>query len=267
MWYIIIGLIILGLITSFFEWLSDLVGGALPLIIIIAVLVTSYLAFSWEGVFTVIAIAVVGAIVIGLLKKAGIYVNDKVEAHDKRAKETAQIKQQTQAEQITHNNDAALMQELAKNCTWLGYMDAQMWAAKLSNFVGRSYSTSFEEVTSNFAKQIEQQYILQNDDWFEPYKLYVLNHPGGSTVTKMIAEVDCPQLKMTHCTPDGDLINTWLMRGTKAISRDVPALFNVTFIKDINENLFTPTLYLKKLYSVAETAEDNHVEEISFDDL
>ena len=265
--YIIIGLIILGLIISVFEWLSDLVGGALHLIIIIAVLVIAYLAFSWEGVFVVIAISVVGAIIIGLLKKAGVYVSDKVEAHDKRVKETAKIQQQMQTEQITHNNDTALMQELTKNCTWLGYMNEEKWVAKLPNFVGRCYSTSFKQITSNYAKQIEQQYILQNDDWFEPYKLYVLNHPGGSTVTKMMAEVDCPQLKMTHCTPNGDLINTWLMRRTKAISKDVPALFNVTFIKDINENLFTPTPYLKKLYDITETADKPCVEEIDFDDL
>ena len=39
MWYIIVAIIILGIIGAIFEWLSDLVGGAGPLIVIIRHLV------------------------------------------------------------------------------------------------------------------------------------------------------------------------------------------------------------------------------------
>lgn len=278
--YIFILLIIIGIIVSLLGWLANLVGGAGNLIIIVVVLAAAYLVFSWEGVFTVIGVAVVGLLIIrllgragtflvGQLGRAGTFLSRKLEQHDNMARETAMIKRQTQAERQTHENDQALMEELNKNCFWLGCMNADKWKKKLPNFVGKNYSTSFDTITANFAKQIEQQHIIQNNDWFEPYMLYVLDHPGGSTVTKMLNEVNCPQLKMTHITPDGDLINTWLVRGTKRVSKDVPELFRMTFIKDINENVFTPTEYLKKLYGdkSSNSRNDAHVEEINFDDL
>ena len=269
MTYIIIALVVLGIIVSLFKWLSDLVGGAGKLIVIIIILVASYLVASWEGVLTAAVIATIGYIAVRLLGKAGKYIGNQVEQHDKNKRETAKINQQTQQAKQIQSNDAALMNELSKNCFWLGYMSREMWLKKLPNYANRQYSTDFNTITSNFAKQIEQQHIVQNDDWFEPFKLYVLNHPGGSTVTKMLHEVNCPQLKMTHSTPDGDLLNTWLMRGTKKANKDVPALFSATFIKEMNENVFTPTAYLQKLYGVntGASTEGNHATEISFDDL
>ena len=268
MWYIIIGIIVLGLLGSFFSWLSDLVGGAKRLFTIIVILLVTFLAFSWVGVLAVIGIGVGGCIIVGLLCRAGEFIGETVEEHDKQVKETAKIKQETETAKQVHENDNALIEELNKNCFWLGCMDVEAWKKKLPNYVDRLYSSSFEKITMNFARQIEQQHIIQNDDWFEPYKLYVLKHPGGSTVTKMLNEVNCPQLKMTHITPDGDLINTWLVRGTKRVSKDVPELFRMTFIKDINENVFTPTEYLKKLYlEIDETSTESHVEEIDFNDL
>ena len=109
---------------------------------------------------------------------------------------------------------------------------------------------------------------MQNNDWFEPFKLYILNHPGGSTVTKMLHEVNCPQLRMTHSTPDGDLLNTWLIRGTKKENKDVPALFSSTFIKEMNESVFTPTPYLQKLYGNSDEAQEvNHVTEFDINEL
>lgn len=269
MWYIIGGIIILGSIVSLFEWLSDLVGGAGELIVIIIILVASFLVGSWAGVLAVAAIAAIGYIIVKLFGKAGKYVGDRLEQHDKSKKETAHINQKTQADKQMHNNDAALMEELSKNCYWLGYMSEEMWFEKLPNYANRQYSTDFRTITSNFAKQIEQQHILQNSDWFEPFKLYVLNHPGGSTVTKMLHEVNCPQLKMTHLTPDGDLLNTWLVRETQKANKDVPALFSSTFIKEMNESVFTPTAYLQKLYGGNNDGfqEVNHATEFDFDDL
>lgn len=269
MLYIIVGLIILGIIVSIFKRLSELVGGTGNLIVIIIILVASFLVGGVAGIFVVAAIFVVVCVVIGLLGIAGKYVGDQVEQHDKSKRETAQINQKIQEDMQIHNNDRALMEELSKNCYWLGYMSDEMWEKKLPNYVGRQYSTDFRTITSNFAKQIEQQHILQNNDWFEPFKLYVLNHPGGSTVTKMLHEVNCPQLRVTHSTPDGDLLNTWLVRGTQKANKDVPALFSSTFIKEMNESVFTPTPYLQKLYSgTNEKAQEvNHVTEINFDDL
>ena len=269
MWYIIGGLIALGIIVSIFRWLADLVGGAGKLLVIIIILVAAFLVGSWVGVLAVALIWAIGYVIVNLLRKAGKYVGEQVEKHDRRKRETAQIIQRTQADKQRHNNDTALMGELSKNCYWLGYMDDRMWIKKLPNYVNRKYSTDFRTITRNFAKQIEQQHILQNNDWFEPFKLYLLNHPGGATVTKMLHEVNCPQLMMTHSTPDGDLVNTWLVRGTKKANKDVPALFSATFIEEMNESVFTPTPYLQKLYgcSNVESQEVKHVTEISFDDL
>ncbi|MCD7763020.1 MAG: hypothetical protein LUI14_07440 [Lachnospiraceae bacterium] len=264
--YIIIAIIAIGLVVALVKWLVGVIAQIWPFLIAAAVLVISYFAFSWAGVLTVIAVAAA----VALIWVIGRSIKETIEKHDRMKNETAKIKKQTQSEQIIHDNDSALLQELQNNCIWLGYMDEKGWKAKLPNFADKSYSTSFEEITANFAKQIQQQYILQNDDWFEPYKKYVLNNPGGSTVTKMMEEVDCPQLKMTHYVKDGDLINTRLMKGTNKKNMDVPALFNVTFIKDMNENLFTPTPYLVKLYGSAEETEEvkvNHTEELNFDDL
>lgn len=269
MWYIIGAIIILGIIGAIFEWLSDLVGGAGPLIVIIIILVVLSVFGLWPYALGFLAICIVGYIIVSLIGKAGKYVGDQVEQHDRSKREIAQINQKTQQDKQMHSNDAALMEELSKNCYWLGFMSDEMWLKKLPNYANRQYSTDFRTITSNFAKQIEQQHILQNEDWFEPFKLYVLNHPGGSTVTKMLHEVNCPQLKMTHSTPDGDLLNTWLMRGTKKANKDVPALFSATFIKEMNESVFTPTPYLQKLYgnNGGSSEEINHATEIDFNDL
>jgi hypothetical protein len=269
MWYIIIGLLVLGIIVSVFQWLSDLVGGAGPLIVIIIIIVVLSVFGLWPYALGFAAICLVGYAIIKVIGKAGKYVGDQVEQHDRSKKETAQINQKTQQDKQIQNNDAALMEELSKNCCWLGYMSEEKWIEKLPNYANRQYSTDFRTITSNFAKQIEQQHILQNNEWFEPFKLYVLNHPGGSTATKMLHEVICPQLKMTHCTPDGDLLNTRLVRGTQKGNKDVPALFESHFIKEMNESVFTPTAYLQKLYggNAEGSQKDNHVVEYDINDF
>lgn len=263
--YIIVGLIVLGILG----WLAEEVGGIVPLLIIVGLIIVLSVFGLWPYALKFAAICTVGYAIVKLLGKAGKYVGDQVEQHDKNQKETAKINQKTQADKQMHTNDAALMEELSKNCYWLGYMNDEMWLKKLPNYADKQYSTDFRTITSNFAKQIEQQHIIQNNDWFEPFKLYILNHPGGSTVTKMLHEVNCPQLKITHSTPDGDLLNTWLVRGTQKANKDVPALFSSTFIKEMNESVFTPTPYLQKLYGGNNEGnqEINHATEISFDDL
>lgn len=264
MMYIIIIIIILSIIA----WLAEEVGGMLPLIGIVVLIIVLSVFDLWPYALKFAAICTVGYAIVKLLEKAGKYVGNQVEQHDKSQKEQAKIYQKTQTDMQKHNNDVALMEELSKNCYWLGYMNDDMWRRKLPNYVNRQYSTDFSTITKNFAKQIEQQHILQNNDWFEPFKLYVLKHQGA-TVTKMLHEVNCPQLKMTHATPDGDLLNTWLVRGTQKANRDVPALFSSTFIKEMNEYVFAPTPYLRKLYedNNGETEKVNHATEMDFDDL
>ncbi len=264
MWYIIMGLIIIAIIYGIFMGLAELVGGVVPLIIIIVALILSFLAFSWKGVF-----AVVGAvIVIALLIKTGEYLKKIIKEHDDSARETARITQETQAKQLVHDNDAALLNELNKNCHTLGYMNATMWRIQLPNFVEKKYSSSFEDITKKFAEQMENQYILKNKDWFEVYKIYIVQHSGGRTVSQMLSEVNCPQLKKTHCTPNVDLLNMQLEKGLEKESKDIPALFNRTYIEKINEYLYTPTKYLEKLYNTnLSTNDDMQKKEINYDDL
>lgn len=247
---------IIGILGDLFSSLADLVGGPVQLIAIIVVFIVAFLAFSWAGVFVIL----LGTFIV---KKLGAML----EEHDKQANEVARIQRETQNEKMIHNNDFTLMQELKNSCMQLGYMNAEKWQEKLPNFKNRTYSTSFQEITTNFAKQIEFQYLWQNDDWFDVYKRYVVEHPVGSTVTKMLAEVDCPALKMTHTVEDGDLINTMLQRGTIRKSQDVPPLFSATFIAGVNEYLYKPTPYLQRLYSNVTSATEKHTEEINFEDL
>lgn len=262
--YIIVGLILLGIIYAIFEKLADVVGGAGTLIAIIVILAIAYFAFSWRGVFGVIG----AAILIALFGSAGTFISNTVKTHDKEMKETAKIKQKTQSNKEMHDNDTALRNELEMNCRWLGFMSEQMWLAKLPNYANKKYSTSFADITKNFATQMEQQNIRQNDDWFQPFLMYVIAHPG-STVTKMLNEVSCPQFHATHVTPNGDILNTRMIKGTQKVNKDVPPLFTQCFIKDMNEFVFSPTKYALKLYSTGSSSSEtiSHKEEIDFDDL
>ncbi len=266
MWLIIIGIII---VIAIIGWLAEMVGGILPLIKIVGLIIILSVFGLWPYALGFAAVCIVLFKILAAFGSAGKYVGDQIEQHDRNKKETAQIYQKTETEKLVHKNDAALMEELSKNCYWLGYMSDDMWRKKLPNYADKQYSTDFSTITANFSKQIEQQHIIQNNDWFEPFKLYILDHPGGSTVTKMLHEVNCPQFKMTHFTPDGDLLNTWLVRGTQKANKDVPALFSSAFIKEMNESVFTPTPYLQKLYGRNNTKslEIKHTKEISFDDL
>lgn len=261
--YIVIGiiiLIILGAIISSIHEVIGWVGFA-----IIGFFILAFLAFSWTGVFVVICVVLAGFII----KVVASHIGNAVKQHDDKNIEMATINKQTQETKITNENDRALMEELENNCGWLGYMNSQMWRQKLPNYANRRYTTTFEYITMNFAKQIEQQYILQNMDWFKPYREYVVKHEGGASVTKMLNEVECEPLKRTHITPDGDLINTLLDRGTVSANKDVPPLFRKTYIEEMNEYIYVPTNYLKKLYGIEidVSQNNNNSEEIDFNDL
>lgn len=258
--YIIAIIVILGLIGALIEFIGEHKKPVLITLGCVVVLVVAYRALGWLGIFILFGVIVI----LGIL----VFIASNIYAHDESKKETAKINQETQAANRAQMNENELILELNKNCYHLGLMTPEKWKKKLPNYVGRSYMTSFESITFNFAKQIEQGHIVQNDDWFEPFKIYILNHPSGATVTKMLNEVVCPQLKMTHVTPDGDLVNTWLVRGTKRVSKDVPELFKMTFIKEMNEYLFTPSEYLKHLYEkTSPEVKGNESVEIDFNEL
>lgn len=263
MWYIIIGLVVVGVIwsilSSIYENLSSAVGSK-TVIITLVLCVVAFFAFSWVGVLIV---AVCGLGIAFFLKKTG----QAIVTHDRSKKETAQIYQASKKEQAAQQNEYALRQELDKNCRWLGYMNSMMWASKLPNYKDKLYQTSFDTITTNFARQMEQQNILQSNAWFQPFFQYILNHPAGTTPTKLLNEVNCPQLQITHITPTVKLIEAELKKGTKRISKDVPPLYEEHSLNGMNENLYVPTRYALYTYGSRSGSNEIHKQEISIDDL
>ena len=136
---IIITIVVICIIINIFAWLADLVGGPVQLIAIIAVFTVAFLAFSWVGVFCVIAIALLG---FGILM-----VSAMLDEHDKRAKEVAKEQHKMQSEKIIHSNDSALMKELETGCMYLGYMDEKKWGGKTSEF---QKSPIFNQFSGNY---------------------------------------------------------------------------------------------------------------------
>lgn len=261
--YIVIALIVIGIISSIIEKLSDMVGGRKVLVVLIVLYIVSFLALSWIGV---LIITVVLAI-LALIRSLGRGISSVVKDHDEEKKNIAQIKQNTQISKEIHDNDMALDTELRKNCTKLGYMNVAMWKAKLPNYVNKQYSEDFTEITYKFAKQIEAQNITQNDDWFQPFVNYLVIHPQGATVIKMLSEVQCLQFNYTHATPDENILYNRLIQGTKRIQGDVPPVFSHTSVGE-NGEIFTLSAYGQKLYCTNNfMAKESHVTEMDISEL
>lgn len=250
---IIVILVILSGIYSFFEGLSDAVGKN-TLLITGILCVISFFAFSWIGVLIVAALGIGGSY---LLQKT----RETLREHDANARKTAQINQQTSLQNAQHNNQLALQEELDKNCRWLGEMTPSKWKEKLPNYASKSYETSFEQITSNFAKQMEQQMILQNDDWFTPFMEYIVNKEATSPI-KLLNEVNCPQLKITHSTSNLELLTKRLDRATQRISDDVPPL-----LTKMPSGIYRPTRYANERFGKAKHENfESHHETIDLDD-
>ena len=131
--------IVIGIICSVFSWLADLVGGTINLVIIVAVFAIAFFAFSWVGVFCVIAIALLG---FGI-----VVVWAMLDEHDKRAKEVAEEQHKMQSEKIIHSNDSVLMKELETGCMYLGHMDEKKVGGKTSEF---QKSSIFNQLSGNY---------------------------------------------------------------------------------------------------------------------
>ena len=253
---LVVGAIVIGLL----KYLLEEHGVAVGLII---VLIIVFSLFGWIGVLAAIAIA---AVVVGIVCLVQ-FIGKTVEEHDKQKKETAKINFATQIKKEAFENETALLEELNLNCRWLGYMNDEMWQRKFPNYMDKKYATDFKEITANFAKQTEQQYITQNNEWFQPFLRYIIEHPQGSTPTKMINEVNCPQFNATHFTPNIVLLKKKLKEGTQRVSKDVPPLFEEIPLSEIADCLYVPTKYALKLYGKEEKEFGVKQEEISFSDL
>lgn len=130
---------------------------------------------------------------------------------------------------------------------YLGTMNLKRWKTQLSNYIDKEYSSSFDEIVINFSKQIEEQYILRAaEQWMKNFEEYIVQRPNGSPIHKMLEEVDCDALRMTHLTPTQKILEYFLKQGCKKISQDIPAKFKIS---DAGEYIFyQPTPYLQHLY-------------------
>ena len=228
-------------------------GGGWRTLILVVASVIGFLAMSWRGILIVF---VVYAAFIWLLK-AGVFIGKSVNTKLDQDKKN-----------YLQNNEDELRKELEVNCKRLGYMNREMWAQKLPNFAKKEYISSFDSIVSGFAVQVEESLITQNDEWFIPFRQYLIAHPQGATAVKMLEEVSCPQLNATHHTANIDLLTKRLEKGTKRVSKDVPPLFDKV---DTHVGcLYTPTKYALKLYA-EDAGKTNsstaNTEEINFDDL
>ena len=258
MWTLIIGLIIIGIAVTLIKEYPHVV---IPIIVLIIV-------FNLFGLQGVLATIVILALIVGVLALVG-YVRETLENHDRNKKETAKINYAIQVRKELSENEAALLEELNLNCRWLGYMNEEMWKKKLANYAEKKYVTSFNEITENFAKQTEQQYITQNDGWFQPFLMYIIDHPQGTTPIKMLNEVSCSQLNATHFTSNLELLQRKLRKGTQRISKDVPPLFEEIALTEISGCLYVPTKYALKLYGREKQTQEtfSSQEEINFSEL
>lgn len=260
MFQILIILFVLGILSVIVEKLIEAsgfvvenLGGGWRTFILVVASVIGFLAMSWRGILIVF---VVYAAFIWILKAGGFIgksVNTKLEQDKKN---------------YLQNNEDKLRKELEVNCKWLGYMNSEMWAQKLPNYREQEYISSFDSIVSGFAVQVEESLITQNDEWFIPFRQYLISHPQGATAVKMLEEVSCPQLNATHHTANIDLLTKRLEKGTKRVSKDVPPLFDKV---DTHVGcLYTPTKYALKLYA-EDAGKTNsstaNTEEINFDDL
>ena len=271
MLYAIIVIIILGLIVSGFSFLSDLVGGSHVLVPLIILILVSFFVFSWSGVLIILLLFTLYRLAKNFATNANeakikAAETNKLAAEDK--KQAAEIHRVTELNKQAAINDESLKNELMNNCQQLGEMDKQKWREKLPNYVDLNYSSSFDEIVNNFARQIEQQKILSNIEWFEVFKEYIAKHPNGVTITKMLNEVSCPVFQYTHTKKNGDLLYTLVERGTEKRGIDIPPLFNKgPKIEEANEHIYTPTSYLLKQYRNTEEASVSNAQEMNFDDL
>ena len=182
MLYIIIILIIIGLLGVLIEFIKEHFGTIVGIILAIAFVVLT------GGVGIIVALILWGVYAIVKRNREGKYAEKELE------NKTAQKNAETSRLEMIHENDNELANELDRNCKYLGLMNEQRWEMQLNNYVNKEYSTSFAEITRNFAMQIEDQYIAKNVDyWIQNFEKYIVQRPNGSPIHKMLEEVECFQ--------------------------------------------------------------------------
>lgn len=173
MMQIIVVIIIIGVIGALLEWAKKNVT-----IVVIIVLAIAGI-FFW-GFWTALKVAL---LIFVLLLICGWIYNS-----------------------IGEKNEKELNGFLGSSCVQFGYMNDSAWVKKLPQFAGKSYNTSFQSITSQFALNIEKRYITDDSKltWLDPASNY-LKKAFAADVWGL-EQIPSPGLSYTHSTPNGKLI-------------------------------------------------------------
>lgn len=111
---------------------------------------------------------------------------------------------------IRKSNEKKLKRYLEAKCRSLGYMTPEQWKKQLPQYEGRSYLTSFSQITNSFAREMEKRFFIESKDlsWVDPYVDYLLTNIMGSVYE--LEKIPNPAMQNTHCSPDAKLIYTAL---------------------------------------------------------
>lgn len=107
---------------------------------------------------------------------------------------------------ISARNEANLKNYLESNCCFMGYMTPERWKEQLPQFAKRSYTTSFEQITTSFAKEKEEAFFVKSQDvsWVKPYTDYLMANIMGPIYE--LEKLPNPAMQNTHYLPDAALI-------------------------------------------------------------
>lgn len=289
---IVIGAIISGVI-ELVEALINYVGRLISCVVeMIGVLIGRVVKYRKYVIYTIFLIVffiwgskfigtdktiIYSAIIMGVFYGAWRLIkllSDVLKIHDQRKSSIAQMNSETarinaKAAEIKRRNDnvVELQNELETHWRWKGQVTEEDWKRYLPNHATKEYPVgkNFEEITYNFAKQLESEQLISSDDWFKPFLQKIING-GIISFNQLVHDVECPALKITHVTPNQELIFDRLEDATKPKSIDVPALLVKT---ETEGNIFfRATEYaIEHLGRGKQTCSLNTMERINFNDL
>jgi hypothetical protein len=247
---IIVILIIIGAIGALVEWIKEKIG----FLILIGLVILAVYVLGFVKMLKIAAIIFSVFMLIGWISTV-----------------------------VQKGNEKNLMMYLNKHCLMLGYMSADMWKRHLPQFSTKSYETSFELITKNFAESVERQYI-ENDvklEWLDPAVLYLTNNLMADVIE--LEKVPSKKLQYTHITPNAKLIYEAMEHLCLAKVVDGKHMIQKIQLDDaavrkelkLQDNISIPEYY-KTAYRISdyfankrrnETEGNIESEEITFDDL
>ena len=247
---IVAALIVIGICGALVQWIKENIG--VIIVIVIGIVLLCYL-----GIGTVLKIGLALFVLLLIFGAISSYISDKNEKH--------------------------LKEYLKNNCMQLGYMNEASWKRELQEFASKSYTTSFEEITRNFAGQVEDKYITNdpNLSWLDPAANYLKKNFIADVFE--LEQIKSPGLIYTHSTTNGNLIDDAMdmlsknkvINGKHLIQKvslqpeavcENHNFMSVEEIPDYYMHLYTINDYFRER-SISKEESNMISEEISLDDL